>query len=161
MKDFVTPWDHRMCFELALGIDATQDILDSYNVDIRTYEQWLNIPAFQKQLEDYRSYIREEGLSFREKARIQAEDMLSTSYTLVHHPDVPPHVKADLIKWTAKMADLEPAAKISASALQGTAGPLIDAAAIQQITDGELEIQVARIVKRRKQAEGELIEHSN
>ena len=47
-------------------------------------------------------------MTFRMKARAQAEELLTTSWSLIHSADVSAAVKADLIKWTGKMGDLEP-----------------------------------------------------
>ena len=52
--------------------------------------------------------MREKGLTFKLKARAQAEELLTTSYLLIHDPAVSPAVKADLIKSTVKWAGLEP-----------------------------------------------------
>ena len=41
------------------------------------------------------------------KARAQAEELLTTSWLLIHNEDVSPSVKADLIKSTVKWAGLE------------------------------------------------------
>ena len=47
-------------------------------------------------------------MTFKLKARAQAEELLTTSWTLIHSPDVSPAVKADLIKSTVKWGGLEP-----------------------------------------------------
>lgn len=158
-KDYVTPWDNRMLFEMALGIEGTEDILNRYGVDLDTYQKWIRIPAFIQRIEEYKVEAREKGLSFKQKAKVQAEDHLNTAYTLIHHPDCPFHVKADLIKWTAKMAELEPAT--GPGSMQGGNQPLLDAESIKKIADGELEVQVARIVARRKGEVGEVTEFTD
>jgi len=64
--------------------------------------------VFLKRVETYRDEVKEKGLTFRLKARAQAEELLTTSYMLIHDPAVSPAVKADLIKSTVKWAGLEP-----------------------------------------------------
>ena len=64
-------------------------------------------PVFLKRVETYRDEVREKGITFRLKARAQAEELLTTSWTLIHNPDVSAAVKADLIKSTVKWAGLE------------------------------------------------------
>ena len=64
-------------------------------------------PVFLKKVEHYRDEIREKGLTFKLKARAQAEELLTTSWGLIHSADVSPAVKADLIKSTVKWAGLE------------------------------------------------------
>lgn len=65
-------------------------------------------PVFRKKVEAYRIEIRDKGMTFRLKARAQAEELLTTSWLLIHSPDVSPAVKADLIKSTVKWGGLEP-----------------------------------------------------
>ena len=47
-------------------------------------------------------------MTFKLKARAQAEELLTTSWTLIHSPEVSPAVKADLIESTVKWGGLEP-----------------------------------------------------
>lgn len=65
-------------------------------------------PIFLKKVEHYRNEVRDKGLTFKLKARAQAEELLTTSWLLIHDPAVSPAVKADLIKSTVKWAGLEP-----------------------------------------------------
>lgn len=65
-------------------------------------------PVFEKRVVEYRDEIRDKGVTFRMKARAQAEELLTTSWVLIHSPDVSPTVKADLIKSTVKWGGLEP-----------------------------------------------------
>jgi len=64
--------------------------------------------VFLKKVEHYREEVREKGLTFKLKARAQAEELLTTSWMLIHDPAVSPAVKADLIKSTVKWGGLEP-----------------------------------------------------
>ena len=73
-------------------------------------------PVFLKKVEHYRDEVREKGLTFRMKARAQAEELLVTSWTLIHSPDVSAAVKADLIKSTVKWGGLEPKNDVEATA---------------------------------------------
>jgi hypothetical protein len=73
-------------------------------------------PVFLKKVEHYRSEVQEKGLTFKMKARAQAEELLVTSWTLIHSPDVSAAVKADLIKSTVKWGGLEPKNDIDATA---------------------------------------------
>jgi hypothetical protein len=58
-------------------------------------------------VESFREEVRTKGLTFRVKARAQAEELLKTSWILIHDPIVSPAVKADLIKSTVKWAGLD------------------------------------------------------
>jgi hypothetical protein len=63
---------------------------------------------FLKKVEHYRTEVKDKGLTFKLKARAQAEELLTTSWMLIHDSAVSPAVKADLIKSTVKWAGLEP-----------------------------------------------------
>jgi hypothetical protein len=76
-------------------------------------------PVFLKKVEHYRTEIRDKGMTFRLKARAQAEELLTTSWLLIHDPIVSPAVKADLIKSTVKWANLEPKGNESVEAGSG------------------------------------------
>lgn len=145
---YLDGFDNRFVFELALALDPVETTLERYHVDLATYEAYLRNPAFQAQLQRFRNDIFEKGLSFREKSRAMAEDMLKTAYNLIHDKDVPATVKADLIKWVAKVADLEP--KANKNEEQQFLPAL--AAAVKQLSDGDLELQVTQIVARKQQS---------
>ena len=65
-------------------------------------------PLFEQRVRAYQTQLKERGFTFRLKAQVQAELLLDTSWGLIHNDDVSPAVKADLIKWTSKVAGLEP-----------------------------------------------------
>ena len=75
--------------------------------------------VFLKKVESYRDEVREKGMTFKLKARAQAEELLTTSWTLIHSPDVSAAVKADLIKSTVKWGGLEPKNEVSAEGAGG------------------------------------------
>jgi hypothetical protein len=58
-------------------------------------------------------------MTFKLKARAQAEELLTTSWTLIHSPDVSAAVKADLIKSTVKWGGLEPKNEVNAEGASG------------------------------------------
>jgi hypothetical protein len=64
--------------------------------------------VFLKKVGAFRDEIKDKGVTFKMKARSQAEELLKTSWVLIHSADVSAAVKADLIKSTVKWAGLEP-----------------------------------------------------
>ena len=105
-------WSDRLAMDIALALEgsgeAVQDILNRHRIttaDLLTFNKDI---VFLRKVEHLRDEVREKGLTFRLKAKAQAEELLTTSWNLIHAPDVSPSVKADLIKWTGKMAGLEP-----------------------------------------------------
>ena len=106
-----TKWSDRLAFDVALALEGSGETLDEIKQrhHIRTSDLLVfnKDPVFLKKVEGYRDEVREKGLTFKLKARAQAEELLTTSWGLIHSPEVSPAVKADLIKSTVKWAGLE------------------------------------------------------
>lgn len=94
--------------ELALKTYPESTIYTQYGYTQEEFYNLARTPAFVSALSDATQLVKEEGGAFKLKARIQAEEMLKTSWTLVHNNDTPSSVRADLIKWTARVAGFEP-----------------------------------------------------
>jgi hypothetical protein len=107
-----TRWSDRLTFDVALRLEGSgesvTDILTRHGITPLELQDFGKDPVFLKRVEHYRSEVREKGLTFKLKARAQAEELLKTSWLLIHSPDVSAAVKADLIKSTVKWAGLEP-----------------------------------------------------
>lgn len=149
-------FDHRMAFEIALGLDPLAEIVARYDLTPEQFARIAALPAFKQQIIAYRTEIKERGLSFKEKAKVMAEDLLGKTYDLIHHPGTSAAVKADLIKWVSKMAGHETPAQVEGGAYL----PQI-AAALKGLADGDLELRVTEIVKRRapeKEVEGAVLD---
>lgn len=105
-------WSDRFAFDIALRLEGSGDDLDEilqrHNIAAADLLEINQDPLFLKRVAAYRDDIRDKGVTFRMKARAQAEELLTTSWTLIHSPDVSAAVKADLIKSTVKWAGLEP-----------------------------------------------------
>jgi hypothetical protein len=108
---FHTKWSDRLAFDIALALEGSGETLDEIKQRHRIRSDDLLVfnkdPVFLKKVEHYRGEVRDKGLTFRLKARAQAEELLTTSWGLIHSPEVSPAVKADLIKSTVKWAGLE------------------------------------------------------
>jgi hypothetical protein len=107
-----TKWNDRLAFDVALTLENSgetlQEVMSRHNISANDILAFNGDPVFLKKVESYRTEIREKGLTFKLKARAQAEELLTTSWLLIHDPAVSPAVKADLIKSTVKWAGLEP-----------------------------------------------------
>ena len=106
-----TKWSDRLAFDVALALEGSGESLDEikqrHGITANDLLVFNKDRVFLKKVEHYRDDIREKGLTFKLKARAQAEELLTTSWGLIHSPDVSPAVKADLIKSTVKWAGLE------------------------------------------------------
>jgi hypothetical protein len=107
-----TKWNDRLAFDVALTLENSgetlQEVMARHNISASDILAFNADPVFLKKVEGYRTEIRDKGLTFKLKARAQAEELLTTSWLLIHDPAVSPAVKADLIKSTVKWAGLEP-----------------------------------------------------
>lgn len=107
-----TKWSDRLAFDIALKLEGSgedlNEIIQRHRVSTTDLYTFNMDPVFRKKVELYRNDIRDKGMTFRLKARAQAEELLTTSWLLIHSPDVSPAVKADLIKSTVKWGGLEP-----------------------------------------------------
>ena len=107
-----TKWSDRLAFDIALRLEGSgedlNEIIQRHRINASDLFTFNTDPVFLKKVESYRNDIRDKGMTFRLKARAQAEELLTTSWLLIHSPDVSPAVKADLIKSTVKWGGLEP-----------------------------------------------------
>lgn len=99
-------WPPTLPIEIALKTAPLNDIRDAYGYDEAEWRSLRYNPDFLSDLAAAVQMVREEGMSFKLKARLQAEELLKTSWRLIHAPidEVPSSVKADLIKATARWA---------------------------------------------------------
>jgi hypothetical protein len=91
-------------FELAMRVAAKEEILAAYNIGPQEWEQLRIDPLFRAAVKKAAEEVQKDGVSYRMKAKLQAEALLETSWQLIHHKDTPSAVKADLIKFTARVA---------------------------------------------------------
>jgi hypothetical protein len=92
--------------EVALQETSLADIKAEYQF---TDEEWAALPHnpnFISDLKAAKEMLKKEGMSFKVKARLQADELLKRSWVLIHSSTdvVPPSVQADLIKATMRWA---------------------------------------------------------
>jgi hypothetical protein len=118
-----TKWNDRLAFDVALTLEGSgetlQEVISRHNISASDILTFNADPVFLRKVEGYRTEVREKGLTFKLKARAQAEELLTTSWLLIHDPAVSPAVKADLIKSTVKWAGLEPKTDVAAESSAG------------------------------------------
>lgn len=105
-------FDPRIAFEVALDLEDIETIFEKHGFEFDAAAALCSNPHFARKVQLYRDEILEGGVSFRLKAKLQAEDLLATAYNMALDPNVPAAVRSDLIQWQARMADLEPAKKV-------------------------------------------------
>lgn len=107
-----TGWTDRLAFDIALTMEGSgfdvQEVLTTHDIlpeDLAVFSQ---DPVFARKVEAFRGEIRDKGVTFKLKARAQAEELLATSWAMIHDNTVSSAVRADLLKATIKWAGLEP-----------------------------------------------------
>ena len=102
-------WSTTLPIELALKTATPQELRQHYGY---TDEEWdalrLN-PVFIAELTAACELVKQEGMSFKLKARLQAEALLETGWRLIHAPssEVPPAVKERLMAGVYRMAGFD------------------------------------------------------
>lgn len=103
-------WPPTLPIELALKTATPGELRIEYGY---SEAEWLALPlnpAFMKDLAQAVELVRQEGMSFKLKAKLIAEENLKQVWKMIHesHGDVPPAVKAKLIELTSRWAGFDP-----------------------------------------------------
>jgi len=96
-----------MPVELAMRIDTPANICRAYGYSKEEFAVLIQLPVFVKAYQEAIEALKVDGMSFRFKARLQAEEYLQTAFNMVQNPNTSDSVRADLIKNTVKWAGLE------------------------------------------------------
>lgn len=107
--------------ELALKTAPTAAILESYHLTHEDLEKLLQTEAFQNDLRAANEMVKKEGMSFKLKASLQSEELLKTSWNMIHSTKIPANVRADLLKFTIRAAGLDGSKDQGKGAEMGTA----------------------------------------
>lgn len=98
-------WPPTLPIEIALKTAPMDSIREAYGY---SKEDWSALKHNLEFLSDLRAaveMVKKEGMGFKMKARLQAEELLKTSWKLIHSGvETPPSVKADLLKATMRWA---------------------------------------------------------
>lgn len=100
-------WDPRFLLDLAVGVDALPEILDRYGLDELEFDTLSRSPIFRKELAQTIRDVRENGVSFTQKARIQAESYLEVIDQLVYDYNTPASTRLESIRSMVKWGKLE------------------------------------------------------
>lgn len=125
-------WPPSLPLDLVLSQQPVREICASYGIERYEYERLRNNPNFRRAIETAIEMLKEEDSApFKLKARAQSEELLKTSWALIHKPldQVSAAVKAQLIMFTVRCAGLDASVEQKARA-QATA----QAAALTALT---------------------------
>lgn len=101
-------WPPTLPIELALKTATPQELRVEYGY---TQEEWDALPrnpVFMADLAGACELVRQEGMSFKLKAKLIAEENLKEVFRMTRDPVCPPAVKGKLIELTARWAGFDP-----------------------------------------------------
>mgnify|MGYP003624820705 FL=1 len=96
-----------LALELALRVAKPSEVLKAYNLTLPAFQAIMSIPAFKIEYKELCEQAKDEGFSYKMKARAQAEGMLRTTWQMVQDVTTPAAVRADLIKFNARVAGFD------------------------------------------------------
>lgn len=115
-------WPPTFPIEIAMRVAPIREICQAHNITHSEWDALRQHEGFINVLKGYVKILKEEGASFKLKARIQSEELLKTSWEIIHGVDTPAAVKADLIKHTVRFAGLDASIEQKAKAMGGHIG---------------------------------------
>jgi hypothetical protein len=90
--------------ELALHSAPVREICEAYSITKEEFTELASDPLFIRAYAAAKEELQKDGMSFRLKAKVQAEELLKKSWALIHSESTPSNIKADLIKATVRWA---------------------------------------------------------
>lgn len=103
-------WPPTLPIELALRTATPPELQIEYGYTDAEWERLRTNRTFLKELAGACELVRQEGMSFKLKSKLIAEENLKQVWKMVHqdHDTVPPAVKAKLIELTSRWAGFDP-----------------------------------------------------
>ena len=93
--------------ELALRIDTPEKICAAYQVSREEFAKMIRHPVFIKAYQEAVEALKVDGMAFKVKAKLMAEEYLKTAYVMVQDKNTSDTVRADLIKATVRWGGLD------------------------------------------------------
>lgn len=97
-----------LSIELAMHSAPVPEICAAYGITKEEFIVLVDDPLFVQAYAGAKEMLQKDGMSFRIKAKLQAEELLKKSWAIIHSDSTPSNVKADLIKSTVRWAGYEP-----------------------------------------------------
>lgn len=101
-------WPPTLPIELALKTATPDDIRREYGYSQAEWAALPGNPVFLKDLAAACEMVRQEGMSFKLKAKLIAEENLKEVFKLTRDEKCPPAVRGKLIELTARWAGFDP-----------------------------------------------------
>ena len=112
-------WPATLPLEVALRTAPLKDICAAYGLSREEWDALRANPRFIADVQANAEELKKDGMSFKVKAKMQAEELLKRSWKMIHekYDVVPPSVQADLIKVTIRAAGLDGSKDQAANAI--------------------------------------------
>lgn len=101
-------WPPTLPIELALKTATPDEIRREYGYTQAEWEALPRNPVFMRDLAGACELVRQEGMSFKLKAKLIAEENLGEVFRLTRDKDCPHAVRGKLIELTARWAGFDP-----------------------------------------------------
>lgn len=111
-------WPPKLAFDIALGGTSYDDLQAHYNLSDLELERILVHPTFRREVVNHEKEIRDNGVTFKSKAKVQAELYLENLHDIITGVDTPPSVKLDAIKSIVQWAGYQPKTDAPATNIQ-------------------------------------------
>ena len=105
--------------EIAMRTSTPKEICKAYGISRNEWDVIRHDKVFKTELSRAQEMLSKEGVSFKIKAKMQSDELLKTSWKLIHDHMVPPNVRADLIKATVRWAGYDTPAAAGSDAGNG------------------------------------------
>lgn len=117
-------WSPTLPMEIAMREKSPKEVCMAYGLTRQDWDRIRVDKGFVTAVRAADEALKQEGARFKLKAQIQAEELLKTSFHMIHDPATPSAVQADLIKFTVRAAGLD-GSKDQAGAAAGNAMGLV------------------------------------
>lgn len=101
-------WPPTLPIELALKTASPAELREEYGYGREEWEALRHNPVFLKELAGACELVRQEGMSFKLKAKLIAEENLKEVFRMTRDPACPAAVRGKLIELTARWAGFDP-----------------------------------------------------
>lgn len=112
----ITRTNPNVIVELAMGMEAPLSVLARYGYNPEQAGALLSNEFIQRQIEAKRAELKSQGIVFKTKALMAAEDILEDVYVEAKAQDTPLPQKLDALKFFAKAAGVDQVAQTSGAA---------------------------------------------
>lgn len=101
-------WPPTLPIELALKTATPQQLKEEYGYSDAEWNALPKNPVFMADLASACELVKQEGMSFKLKAKLIAEENLKEAFRMVRDPATPPAVKGKMMEVTARWAGFDP-----------------------------------------------------